>query len=403
MTTAAPANSNFEPAASVARSAKAEVAPANIPAIASNAQVVASQRLSAAQRVEWVRPHMEAVDTGNKDTVSPSTVVGPGGLIANKPAKEPHNTDRETQVSRLQGRITNVKEQALALRAQSVTLVKHPRFQTIALGGGSGLVIMGPTCAFVGGGAGFVVGTIVGCIPALLTFGISIPVGGLIGGGAGTFMGLALGGGGGLVVGGAAGHVGHAYRAEIKDGFLHIKTKSGERTIDLQVFLAKLVESTKAMAVEMTNLTRTKAVAAHERAKGHVFHMGKTTHGVVTHPKFQVTAASAAGGAVVGGAGGGAAGLVTGGAIGAAVGVIPALFTFGLSIPLFAAIGGGSGLCVGAAAGSTTGAVGCGTTGYHVHTYRNEIKTSANGVWTRASTYAGSVKTKVVGRVGGSK
>ena len=76
---------------------------------------------------------------------------------------------------------------------------------------------MGPTCCFVGGGAGFAIGTVVGCVPALFTLGLSIPVGAVVGGAVGTGVGLAAGGGGGIIVGGVAGHVGHAYRAEIRN------------------------------------------------------------------------------------------------------------------------------------------------------------------------------------------
>ncbi|CAE7252031.1 unnamed protein product [Symbiodinium microadriaticum] len=58
----------------------------------------------------------------------------------------------------------------------------------------------------------------------------------------------------------------------------------------------------------------------------------------------QATAAGIAGGAATLGAAGGATGLASGVAVGAALGVVPALFTFGLSIPIGAAIGGGTGL-----------------------------------------------------------
>jgi hypothetical protein len=44
--------------------------------------------------------------------------------------------------------------------------------------------------------------------------------------------------------------------------------------------------------------------------------------------------------------------------------VVPALFTFGLSIPICAAIGGGTGLAVGSTVGASTGAVGGAAVGY---------------------------------------
>jgi len=94
----------------------------------------------------------------------------------------------------------------------------------------------------------------------------------------------------------------------------------------------------------------------------------------VKSSKFQVTAVSAAAGGVTVGTSGAVVGCATGGAIGAVVGIIPAPFTFGLSIPFFAAMGGGAGLCIGATAGGTVGALGGGTTGYHIHAYRTQAK-----------------------------
>jgi len=295
------------------------------------------------------------------------------------------------------------KGRALAIKAQTATILKHPRFQTIALGGSSGLVIVGPTCGFIGCGAGVAIGTVVGVIPAVFTLGLSIPFGAVVGGGVGTCVGLAVGGSSGLIVGGAAGHLGHMYRAEIKDGFLYIKTKSGERTIDLQTLIVNSVATTKSKVLDITVLSRAKAADVQEQVKGQAIKLGKKAHSIAAHPKFQVTAASAAGGAMVAGAGGGAAGLVTGGAIGAAVGVLPALFTLGLSIPIGAAIGGSAGLFVGTAAGGTAGAVAGGTTGYHVHSHSNEIKSGANGAWMKAHAYVGMVKTSLVGAVSGAR
>lgn len=308
----------------------------------------------------------------------------------------------ENGLSGAQQAIAIAKGRAHVLREQTVTLVKHPKFQTIALGGGSGLVIMGPTCCFIGGGAGIAIGTAIGCVPALFTFGLSIPVGAVIGGAVGSGLGLAAGGGGGLIVGGAAGHVGHAYRAEIKNGLLYIKTTTGERVVDLRLLCMELVERTKSKACQVTDSARVTTICAHQNAMRHTINFGKNAHSVVVHPKFQATAASAAGGAVVGGASGGAAGLVTGGTIGAAVGVLPALFTFGLSIPIGAAVGGGAGLCIGTAAGTTTGAAGGGAAGYTAHSYRNEIRSGASSVWTTATTYASMAKAKVAGRIAGT-
>jgi hypothetical protein len=85
---------------------------------------------------------------------------------------------------------------------------------------------------------------------------------------------------------------------------------------------------------------------------------------VAADPKTKTVVAGAATGAAVLGTTGGAVGMASGSIIGAAVGLVPALFTFGLSIPIGAAIGGGTGLCVGTAVGGTTGLVAGGAAGY---------------------------------------
>mmetsp|Transcript_114078 Transcript_114078/g.368529 ORF Transcript_114078/g.368529 Transcript_114078/m.368529 type:complete len:99 (+) Transcript_114078:254-550(+) len=89
--------------------------------------------------------------------------------------------------------------------------------------------------------------------------------------------------------------------------------------------------------------------------------------------------ASAVGGAVTLGAGGGATGLVSGGVLGAAVGVLPAVFTFGLSIPVCAALGSGAGLCMGSAVGGTAGLVGGGAAGYRLYALREGASPLASG------------------------
>lgn len=84
-------------------------------------------------------------------------------------------------------------------------------------------------------------------------------------------------------------------------------------------------------------------------------------------PKARATAVSAAGGAATLGVTGGVAGFVSGGLCGAAAGVVPAFFTFGLSIPIGAALGASTGLCAGTAVGGSTGLICGGAAGYHMH------------------------------------
>jgi len=110
---------------------------------------------------------------------------------------------------------------------------------------------------------------------------------------------------------------------------------------------------------------------------------------------FQATAASAAGGAVTLGATGGVAGLATGTAIGAVVGLPAALFTFGLSIPISAAIGGTCGLFTGAAAGGTAGAVGAGAAGFEAYQKRDQIAGAVSSGRQQISNAASKTMTSV--------
>merc|ERR1711972_115133 len=123
------------------------------------------------------------------------------------------------------------------------------------------------------------------------------------------------------------------------------------------------------------------------------------------NPKTQVTAISAAGGAVALGASGGAAGLVAGGVTGAACALPVAFLTFGLSIPVGAAIGAGAGLCVGMAAGSTAGLVAGGVAGYSTHKHKEDIGKGLGGAMSKVREYKNMTKAgamRVIGHTGGT-
>lgn len=85
-----------------------------------------------------------------------------------------------------------------------------------------------------------------------------------------------------------------------------------------------------------------------------------------------------------------------GAGIGAAVGVVPAVFTFGLSIPVGAFMGGAFGLAAGTVVGGSAGLVGGGTVGYYGYERRNEIKGAAKGVSDKANSYANALKDRVL-------
>lgn len=106
-------------------------------------------------------------------------------------------------------------------------------------------------------------------------------------------------------------------------------------------------------------------------------------------PHLRYSAVGASAGAAIVGAGGAATGLTTGSLLGAAV-----VFTFGLSIPFCAAVGGGAGLAVGAASGATAGALAGGATGYQAYNHRHEIRASANKTLEQVTTSADFVKAR---------
>lgn len=112
------------------------------------------------------------------------------------------------------------------------------------------------------------------------------------------------------------------------------------------------------------------------------------------NPEVLATAVAAAGGAVALGVSGGAAGLMAGGSLGAIVGLVPALFTFGLSIPVCATFGGGMGLCVGTSMGASLGALGGGAAGYSAYVKRDELKSGSSRAWERVANCTDYVRSK---------
>merc|ERR1712226_1660309 len=113
---------------------------------------------------------------------------------------------------------------------------------------------------------------------------------------------------------------------------------------------------------------------------------------VAKDPKNQATAAGATVGGVAFGGAGGAIGLATGAVAGGVVGIVPALFTFGLSIPVFAVVGGSAGLCIGTVVGGTTGAVGGGAVGCGAYGKRSEIAEGARKCRTYTTEKLGEVQ-----------
>lgn len=239
--------------------------------------------------------------------------------------------------------------------------------------------------------SGVAVGSAAGLVPALLTFGLSVPVGAAVGGGIGACTGTLVGG----TSGGIAGFTTYKFRVQIKDGIITVQVKAQDS-----------YKCTKEKAVAVLNTTRTafdaqvckvhtavsnaatsvkqRSLAAVDTAKA------KSADALTfaTTTRAGVTSSSAVVGAVVGGTSTGAAGTV----VGAAVGVVPAIFTFGLSIPACALVGA----CVGTTVGASTGAVGGGLLGYGGFTHRKKISEGVQSSWSKVKNTADNVKTKTL-------
>merc|ERR1719215_1122356 len=134
---------------------------------------------------------------------------------------------------------------------------------------------------------------------------------------------------------------------------------------------------------------------------------------VVVDKSFQVTAASAVGGATFVGTGGAATGLAAGGALGFVVGVAAAPLTLGLSIPIAAAVGGSCGFVSGAAAGGAAGGVGGAAVGYGAYARRQAIGSAASTTLKKVDSFTKTIKdgatesalhvrARLIGATGGS-
>lgn len=278
-------------------------------------------------------------------------------------------------------------------------IVKDPDFKTLTLTTAGGAITLGAVGGTFGTAVGVVTGSAAGLLPALFTFGLSIPAGAVVGGAGG----LAVGSSSGALVGGAAGFGGYKYRLQIKDGVIYVKkrtltaaeeTKSNTIAIvnSAAAKLRKYEADGRAQVTLLVNKTKDLATSKTERLRAFSSKKCEQAVTLAKDRKVQVTTASAATGGVAGGVTGGTVGLVAG----AAVGVVPALFTFGLSIPICATIG----LTTGAVGGGAVGAAGCGTAGYVGYTKRKEIGDGLQTAMQKTTTSVDFVKAKAAASAG---
>merc|ERR1712241_717530 len=167
-----------------------------------------------------------------------------------------------------------------------------------------GTVTLGAVGGAFGLASGVVVGSAAGVVPALFTFGLSIPTGAVIGGTGGLALGAATGGGfGGISACGA-----YKYRVEIKNKLVFVKIKTLKTFDDAKCRALMLGDLASRSASNVANATKSRAVVL----KNKVSEMGGATRTKVGEwgnyaatTKTGVTATSAAVGSVAGSVAGG--------------------------------------------------------------------------------------------------
>lgn len=320
---------------------------------------------------------------------APSRVAEVKTVVATQPRKDKLvSAAKNAQVSTV-AFAKNTQEKSLAL-------VKNPHFQVITISTASGAVTLGTVGGAFGCMGGVVVGGLTGCVPALLTFGTSIPFGAVVGGFLGLTGGVCLGGTTGAAVGGGVGHGCYVYRAQIKDGVLRIKVVTTRRAQQFRLALKSRGEKTREFTMDTASKVKTFACDGTKRAKMLAVNVKQQSYELVSDKSFQVTSAAAVAGAATCGTAGGAVGTVAGAGAGMLVGLPAAFFTFGISVPVCATLGGGLGCAAGAMTGAAAGGLAGGTSAYNSHKYRKEIASGAAGAWNRLQTGTNKLKVKAM-------
>jgi hypothetical protein len=289
--------------------------------------------------------------------------------------------------------LRDVKTRSLQTKERTVVILRDPGFQKCSVATAGGAITFGTVGGAFGLASGVVVGGAAGVVPALFTLGLSIPAGALAGGIGGFCTGTLIG----SASGGATGFTAYKYRIEIKNGAMVVKVNVHEGFNFAKATAVKAYSNTTQAVSIRAYKTRVALTDLASKAKKNSFaavaySKSRTSdaYTFATTTKVGVTSTSAVAGAVVGGTTTGAAGCVAG----AAVGLVPALFTFGLSIPAGAMIG----LCAGTTVGGSVGAVSGGAIGYTGFTHGKAIRESIQSTMSKASTKAEDLKIKTFNR-----
>lgn len=289
---------------------------------------------------------------------------------------------------------------------KGLQIARDPKVQVTVASAAGGAAVVGVGGAGAGLLAGGAMGAAVGVLPAFFTFGLSIPVGAAIGGGCGSVIGGVTGASTGFVGGATVGYGSYTKRAEIGTLVNAVKTSVSNISKRTRTNVVQGCTKVKQHVLKRSKAIREKTGALLQqtsaKTKAVVSATATRTSQLAGDKLVQTSAMSSFAGAAVVGTGGATTGLLAGGALGAAVGVVPAIFTFGLSIPVCAALGGGFGLVTGATVGGATGGIMGGASGYVGYTRRDTIRGGLDKMKDSAVDSADKVRAMLIGTTGGT-
>merc|ERR1712190_521922 len=121
----------------------------------------------------------------------------------------------------------SLRSRALVVTDGVKNAVSDRGVQATAAGSVSGSAALAASGGATGLATGTMVGAACGLIPAVFTFGLSIPIGAAIGGSTGLLAGTVAGGAVGFVGGGVAGRTAHKHQEQIGDRVTAVANKAG--------------------------------------------------------------------------------------------------------------------------------------------------------------------------------
>merc|ERR1712217_192498 len=184
---------------------------------------------------------------------------------------------------------------------------------------------------------------------------------------------------------------------KVKGSCFYLYEIVGDKVVGIKVQLNEILAKMNAVVGKLAAETQVRIETVKDHLCSRAVAVAKGVKNAANDRSVQATAAGSIGGSTALAASGGATGLATGSMVGAACGLIPAVFTCGLSIPIGAAIGGSTGLVAGTVAGGAVGLVGGGVAGRTAHKHREQIGDGVAAVANKASELKAAVQEKSSG------